>query len=246
MPLWAFPPKPPGTDNSIENKLKAGANEGTLLRKQSFVQDAKNVFGKFQKHFLLSRRRFYVFNICCLRVQTENHLGNIEETLTLNVSRLFPCLRTQVTFWRRRICDSEAKNILLPSRLLTRATLWATSTYTSFHNSAHSIVVIHSTWSWSSRLLNQRTSEKSLQNLPTKWTQTKAALSTNLAGNDVEGCRSQVLFQPNMRVFLQCSVKCFFSNVSSFAPAFIFYQAVLLLKPFTLGKQVQLSKSDGI
>ena len=98
MPLWAFLPKPPGTDNAIENKLKAGANEGTLLRKQSFVQDAKTVFGKLKKHFLLSRRRFCVFNICCLRVQTENHLGNIEETLTLNVSRLFPCLRTQVTY----------------------------------------------------------------------------------------------------------------------------------------------------
>ena len=29
------------------------------------------------------------------------------------------------------------------------------------------------------------------------------------SGNDVEGCRSQkVLFQPNMRVFLQYSVKC--------------------------------------
>ena len=54
------------------------------------------------------------------------------------------------------------------------------ATYTSFHNPAHNAVVIHSTWSWNPRLLNPHTSEKSLENLPTTWTQTKAALSSNL------------------------------------------------------------------
>ena len=79
--------------------LKAGANKETLLWKQKCVQDAKNVFEKFQKHFLLSRRRFCVFNIYCVGEQTRNHLGNNEETLTLNVSRMFPRLRTQATYF---------------------------------------------------------------------------------------------------------------------------------------------------
>ena len=79
-------------------KLKVGANKETLLRKQTCAQDAKNVFGKFQKHFLLPRRRFCVFNICCVGEQTRNYLGNSEETLTLNVSRMFPRLRTQATY----------------------------------------------------------------------------------------------------------------------------------------------------
>ena len=64
----------------------------------SFVQDAENIFGKFQKHFLLPRRRFCVFNICCVGQQTRNHLGNTEETLTLNVSQMFPRLGTQATY----------------------------------------------------------------------------------------------------------------------------------------------------
>ena len=58
----------------------------------------KKRFGKFQEHFLLPRRRFCVFNICCVREQTRNHLGNTEETLTLNVSQMFPRLRTQATY----------------------------------------------------------------------------------------------------------------------------------------------------
>ena len=49
-----------------------------------------------------------------------------------------------------------------------------------FHNSAHSTIVIHPTWSWNPRLLNPPTSEKSLENLPITWTQTKAALSSSL------------------------------------------------------------------
>ena len=58
----------------------------------------ENVFGKFQKHFLLPRRRFCVCNICCVGEQTRNHLGNTEETLTLSVSRMFPHLHTQATY----------------------------------------------------------------------------------------------------------------------------------------------------
>ena len=78
--------------------IKADANKETLLQKQKCIQDAKNVFGKFQKHFLLSRCRFCVFNICCIGEQMRNHLGNTEETLTFNVSRMFPRLCTQATY----------------------------------------------------------------------------------------------------------------------------------------------------
>ena len=75
--------------------VKAGANEETLTRKQNCVQDAKNYFWKISKTFLLSRRRFCVFNICYIGAQTRKHLGNTEETLASNVSRLFLHLRTQ-------------------------------------------------------------------------------------------------------------------------------------------------------
>ena len=78
--------------------FKAGANEKTLLQKQNWVQDAKNVFGKFQKHILVSGRRFCVFNICCVGSQTRKHLRNPEEALTFNVSRLFPHLRAKATY----------------------------------------------------------------------------------------------------------------------------------------------------
>ena len=52
----------------------------------------------FKKHFFLPRHRFCVFNICCAGEQTRNLLGNTQETLTLNVSRMFPRLRTQATY----------------------------------------------------------------------------------------------------------------------------------------------------
>ena len=109
-------------------KLKVGANEETLLRKQKCAQDAKNVFGQFQKLFLLSRRRFCVFNICCVGEQTRNHLGNTEKTLNLNVSRMFPRLRTQATYLQMNNLRLRSKNVLLLSRLLTHTTLWATLT----------------------------------------------------------------------------------------------------------------------
>ena len=103
--------------------IKVGANNETLLRKQKCVQDAKNVFGKFQKHFLLLRRRFCVFNTCCVGEQTRNHWGNTEETLTLNVSRMFPRLRTQATYLEDAEFASRKQNVLLPSRLRTHTTL---------------------------------------------------------------------------------------------------------------------------
>ena len=90
----------------LQGMLLGYANEETLGKHSksvflqcfpcdsSFVQDAENIVGKFQKHFLLPRRRFCVFNICCVGEQTRNHLGNTEETLTLNVSQMFPRLGT--------------------------------------------------------------------------------------------------------------------------------------------------------
>ena len=94
------------------------------MRKQNRVQDTKNVFGKFEKHFLFSKRRFCVLNICCVEVQTRKHLGNTEETLTLNVSRLFPHLCPQTTYFEDVEFASRKQNILLlPSRLLTHSTL---------------------------------------------------------------------------------------------------------------------------
>ena len=66
----------------------------TLLQEQNCIQVAKNVFGKFQKHFLLSRRKFCVFNMCCVGSQMREHFGDTEDTLTLNVSRIMTRLHT--------------------------------------------------------------------------------------------------------------------------------------------------------
>ena len=80
--------------------------------------------------------------------------------------------------------------------------------YTSFHNSAHSTVCCH--------LFNLKLKPSTFQpthfwevfRKPSHHVSTKKGNVVKQSGNDVEGCRSQkVLFQPNMRVFLQYSVK---------------------------------------
>ena len=62
----------------------------------------KKCFWKISKHFLLSRHKF----ILCLQHmllvganEESLYLGNTEETLTSNVYRLFPRLRTQATYF---------------------------------------------------------------------------------------------------------------------------------------------------
>ena len=63
---------------------KADANEKAVLRKQNCVQDTKNVFPNFQKHFFA-----FKMQILCLQYMLRegaNDLGNTEETVTLNVS----------------------------------------------------------------------------------------------------------------------------------------------------------------
>ena len=74
--------------------LKGRRKQVNIVAEAKVRPGRKNVFGKFQKHFLLPRRRFCVFNICCVGEQTRNHLENTEET----VSRMFPCLHTQATY----------------------------------------------------------------------------------------------------------------------------------------------------
>ena len=70
---------------------KGQHKRGSTVTETNSAQEAKNVFGKFQKHFLLSRRCFRVFNIYCVETQTTKHLGNTEKKLTLNVSRISEC-----------------------------------------------------------------------------------------------------------------------------------------------------------
>ena len=84
--------------------LRPAQTRKHCCRSKNAFRMQKNVFGKFQKHFLLSRCRFCVFNICCIGDQTRNHLGNTEETLTFNVSRMFPHLRTQATYLEDAKC----------------------------------------------------------------------------------------------------------------------------------------------
>ena len=49
------------------------------------------------------RRKFCVFNICCVGSQTRKHFGNTEEALIFNVSRLFLRLRAKAT------CSEDAE-----------------------------------------------------------------------------------------------------------------------------------------
>ena len=87
------------TQLELTETLSPAQTREHCCRSKIASRTQKNVSGKFQKYFLLSRRKFCVFNICCLLAQTKNHLANTEETLPSNVSRLFPLLRTQATYF---------------------------------------------------------------------------------------------------------------------------------------------------
>ena len=70
-----------------------------MLHKQICIQEARNVFGKFQKHiFVFFKSRFCVFNKCSMWTQTRKHLGNTEELLILYVSGMVPPLPTHATY----------------------------------------------------------------------------------------------------------------------------------------------------
>ena len=83
---------------SSKSYIKAGTNEKTLLQKQNCVPDIK-CFWTISETLFAFKAQICVFNTCCVRTQTRKHLGNIEETLTLNASRLFPRLLTQATYF---------------------------------------------------------------------------------------------------------------------------------------------------
>ena len=120
-----------------------------------------------------------IFNEIWGFVSQENTYYNIKEAWTLEVilainlkwtaDFIFHILKAMTALYCVSQCFSTIEQAFIVE-----------NSYTSFHNSAYSTVVIHSTWSWNPRLLNPRTSKKSLENLPTTWTQTKAALSSNL------------------------------------------------------------------
>ena len=103
-------------------RFKAGANMETLLRKQKCLQDEK-MFWKISKALFASNSQILCLQHCCVGGggggQTRNHLGNTEETLTLNVSRMFPRLRTQATYLedaefasRKQNCFTSFDNIV--------------------------------------------------------------------------------------------------------------------------------------
>ena len=67
-------------------------NEEALLQKQNCVQEAKNAFEKFLKHYYFEGANFVSLTYVASGVQTRKHLKNTEETLTLKVSQMFPRL----------------------------------------------------------------------------------------------------------------------------------------------------------
>ena len=107
---------------NIKQKCKGRRKRGNIVAEAKMRPGRKKCFCKISKAFLLPRRRFCVFNICCIGEQTRNHLANTEETLTSNVSSFaYPSNMS----WRRRIYVSEAKMFCF---LRTHTTLWATLT----------------------------------------------------------------------------------------------------------------------
>ena len=96
-------PRTSWTQFCCRNNVSSFAREHSIVKEANCFRTQK-CSGKFQKDFLLSRRKFCVFDICCLWAQKKNHLGNTEETW-LNVSRIvssFVYLNNK--FWRLRIC----------------------------------------------------------------------------------------------------------------------------------------------
>ena len=115
------------------------------------------------------------------------------------------------------------------------------------------VVVIYSTRSSNPQLLNPCTSEKSSENLSTKWTQRQSKGSVvKQSGNDVEGCRfEKVLFQSNMRLFQQYSVnKILLFYCWSNAESFLGHPAKLKFKDWISRSAVicrpELYKQKGI
>ena len=101
--LYLFRMKcPPGTKNEakVNTGPKGRRKQENIAAETTLRPGRKNVFGNFQKHSLLSRRRFCVFNICCVGAQTRKHLGNTETTLIFNVSPLFPRLLTHAKYFK--------------------------------------------------------------------------------------------------------------------------------------------------
>ena len=71
------------------------------------------------KPFLLPRRKFCVFKICCLDTQTRKHLGNIQSQCFFSVSRVIPRLLPHATYvedtksasWKQKMLLKFSKNI---------------------------------------------------------------------------------------------------------------------------------------
>ena len=77
-------------------------------------------WNNFKKNFCFQDAGIFVFSICYLGVQERKHLGNTEESSTRNVCKMFPRLCIHETY----VEDVElVPHFLLPSRLLTHATL---------------------------------------------------------------------------------------------------------------------------
>ena len=62
--------------------------------------------GKESKHFLLLRRKLYIFRVYCLGTQTSKRLENI-----VSVFEMLPCLYPHVTHVKNKICCLKAEKV---------------------------------------------------------------------------------------------------------------------------------------
>ena len=66
-----------------------------------------------QTTFLLPRRKYCIFKICCLGTQTRKHLGNIQSQCFFGVSQVIPRLLPHATYVEDTEFVSWKQNMLL-------------------------------------------------------------------------------------------------------------------------------------
>ena len=141
-----------------------------------------------------------IFNEIWGFVSQENTYYNIKEAWTLEVilainlkwtaDFIFHILKAMTALYCVSQCTSTIEQAFIVE-----------NSYTSFHNSAYSTVVIHSTWSWNPRLLNPRVFQEIFRKSSHHMNTDKGSV-VKQSGNDVEGCRSQKFcFNPTWAYF---------------------------------------------
>ena len=82
----------------LKHVAKGPCKQGNIAAEAKMRPGRKKCLWKISKFFCFQDADFVSSTYVAWGLQTRNHLGNTEETLTLNVFRMFPRLRTQATY----------------------------------------------------------------------------------------------------------------------------------------------------